>query len=109
MSDDIWDDPDMNVNGNFWAPKSIGDKVSGTIRKIGRGKDFNGNPCPELVIDEQTVTAGQFDLKKKLADLRPKVGDQISIEFSSEEKVDKGTMKVFTVEVGAAKPVESVV
>jgi len=81
MNDFPWEE----YSGDWITFAEIGDSVVGTLKDIHRGKDFNGNPCPELVIDTaegtKTVTAGQVRLKLALADARPQVSDKIAIVF----------------------------
>lgn len=110
---DIWDDPDMITPSNFVKFETIGDKVVGEVLAVQRAQDFNGQPCPQLIIrtdegEERTVTAGQAQLRAKLADPehgRPRPGDRIAIVFSRTEKVDKGTLKCFDVQVKRGGPV----
>jgi len=117
---DIWDDPDLITPSNFVKFENVGDKVVGEVLAVQRGNDFNGKPCPQIIVrtddgEERTVTAGQAQLRAKLADPehgRPRPGDRIAIVFTRTEKVDKGTLKHFDVQVkrGAgvvSAPVES--
>lgn len=83
----------------------FGDKVTGEILSIGVGKDFAGNPVPELVIDTEdgprTLTAGQAMLKSALAEKEPQVGDYLRVEYvkDGEKKPGKNPPKVFDVQV----------
>ena len=96
-------------NGDFVSFKEIGDQVVGVIKQIRTGKDFNGNPCPELILDvdgeEKTVTAGQVLLKAALAEKAPQVGDKVRIIYSGigEARPGKAPAKQFTVDVKADK------
>lgn len=93
--------------GDFVKFDNIGDQIVGTIKEVREGKDYNGNPCPELVLevsdegDEKTVTAGQALLKAALAEHAPSVGDRIRITYSgnSQGKPGRNPAKEFTVEV----------
>lgn len=95
------------TGGDFVKFDNIGDNVIGIIKEVREGKDFNGNPCPLLVLevsdagDEKTLTAGQVMLKAALAEKAPKVGDKVKITYSgvSEAKPGKAPAKVFTVDV----------
>lgn len=103
MSDtDIWDE--FTNTGDWITFTDVGDKAVGTVKAVRRGKDFNGNPCPELVIDvdgegEKTLTAGQVMLKAALAEKRPQPGDRIAIVYSGvgEAKPGKAPAKLFDV------------
>jgi hypothetical protein len=108
------DDPWADVpSGDYWKADTIGAQIGGTIVRVGLGTDFNGNPCPQLVIDtadgEKTVNAGQANLKAQVMalDPRPKAGDKIRITFSSTQKAAKGDLKVFTIEHKVAEPASS--
>lgn len=86
----------------------VGDKVVGQILAIRPGKDFNGQPCPELVLrtdeGDKTLTAGQKVLKALLADEQPQVGDRIAIVYSGigDAKPGKAPAKLFDVSVDRA-------
>jgi hypothetical protein len=94
-------------SGDYAKFNDQGDQVVGIIKEVREGKDFNGNPCPELVLEvdedgnELTVTAGQVMLKAALAEKAPSVGDKIRITYSGvgESKPGKAPPKLFTVDV----------
>jgi hypothetical protein len=97
--------------GDWITFDSVGDQIIGEIIAIRTGKDFNQNPCPELVIrtddgDEKTLTAGQVRLKSELAAQAPQVGDRIRIVYSGvgESKPGKAPAKLFDVAVRAKDP-----
>ena len=101
-------------NGDFISFKEVGDSVVGIIKVIRTAKDFNGNPCPELVLDvdgeEKTVTAGQVLLKAALAEKAPQVDDKIRIVYSGvgDAKPGRAPAKQFTVDVKTgSKPVQA--
>lgn len=109
MATDPWADV---PSGDYWKPVKVGDRIAGTIVGVGLGKDFDGQPCPQLVIDtkegHQTVTCGQANLKAKVMALapRPKGGDQIAITFSAEKPTGKGSpLKEFEVVHKVNEPV----
>ena len=92
--------------GDFVKFENVGDQVVGVVKEVREGKDFNGHPCPELVLEvedgeEKTVTAGQVRLKAELAEKRPQMGDKIRITYSGvgDAKPGKAPAKLFTVEV----------
>ncbi len=92
-------------NSDYISWDQPGDQTIGTIKEIREGTDFNGNKCPELILevnedgDEQTLTAGQAMLKQLLAEQRPQVGQKIRITYTGDERTDRGgTKKLFTLE-----------
>jgi len=104
MSADIWDE--FTATGDWITFTNVGDKAVGTVKAVRRGEDFNGKPCPELIIDvdgegEKTLTAGQVMLKSALAEKRPKAGDRIAITYSGvgDAKPGKAPAKLFDVAV----------
>lgn len=94
-------------SGQYARFDNPGDQVVGVIKEDREGSDYNGNPCPELVIEDDdgneiTVTAGQVMLKKALAEQRPGIGDKIRITYtgkSADAKPGRAPAKLFTVEV----------
>ncbi len=91
--------------GDWVTFDSVGDKVVGQVLAIRVGKDFNGQPCPELVLrtdeGDKTLTAGQKVLKARLAEEQPQVGDRIAVVYSGvgDAKPGKAPAKLFDVEV----------
>lgn len=109
MTDSIWDDPEIRPSGDFVSFTDKGDHVAGTITAIGRHTWPDGKVSPQIHLDTddgaKTVTAGQVQLKAKLAELRPGVGDRIRIELVDIEKREGGkTLKHFDVKVKAGEP-----
>jgi hypothetical protein len=95
-------------SGDFVKFTNVGDQIVGVIKEIREGKDFNGSPCPELILEtedgeEKTLTAGQVRLKALLAEKRPQVGDKVRITYSGVGAASPGKAppKEFTVEVKA--------
>jgi hypothetical protein len=93
-------------NGEYATFNEVGDQIVGVVKVIREGRDFNGNPCPELVLeledgDEKTVTAGQVMLKAALAEKAPKEGDRIRITYSGvgDARPGRAPAKLFTVDV----------
>jgi hypothetical protein len=105
MSGFDWND--FKQTGDWITFDEVGDQVIGVVTAVRSGKDFNGNPCPELVIDleddggEKTLTAGQVMLKKALAEAAPQVGDRIWIMYSGvgDAKPGRAPAKLFEVKV----------
>ncbi len=101
----VFDYDSYTGNSDYISWDQPGDQAIGTVKEIREGTDFNGNPCPELILevnedgDEQTLTAGQAMLKRLLAENRPQVGQKIRITYTGDERTERGgTMKVFTLE-----------
>lgn len=122
-----WEDIEV-PQGTFIGWGKIGQTVTGKVLSFSSegGTDFNGNPCPQLVVElaEQadnykdkgathetiaagelvTITAGLANLKRSLnaASLNP--GDLVKITFDDTYKTPSGEGKSFKVQVarGAA-------
>lgn len=107
-----WDE--FKNTGDYITFKDVGDVVVGTITAIRTGRDFNGNPCPELILDvngdERTLTAGQVMLKSALAEQAPQVGDKIRVEYSGigDARPGKAPAKLFNVAVKAGEQAQTV-
>jgi hypothetical protein len=107
QAQDFWSDPEMFDSGDYIKFDTVGDSVEGTITAIKRHRFDDGKVAPSLELNTpdgpKTLTAGQFRLKKELAELRPGVGDHIKVTYTQEEKLSGGkTLKHFTVIVGPA-------
>jgi hypothetical protein len=101
-------DYDRYAGGGDYAKfDNVGDAVIGVVKTVREGQDFNKNPCPELVLEQDdgeeiTVTAGQVMLKAELAEKRPQVGDKVRITYSgvsNDARPGRAPAKLFTVEV----------
>ena len=110
-----WDSPEASAamaGGDFVSFKEP-TTVVGTWLSIdfNGGTDFNGNVCPLAKIETddgeiRQITCGQANLRKKLFEARPETGDRVAIAWDgTTEKVDKGDMKIFTVEVKRSEQV----
>lgn len=105
MSDFDWNN--FKNTGEWITFNEVGDQVIGVVTAVRVGKDFNGNPCPELMIDldddggEKILTAGQKILQSKLAEWAPQVGDRIWIMYSGvgDARPGKAPAKLFDVKV----------
>lgn len=105
----IWDDPELRTGGDFVRFESVGDSVTGTITGITTHAFEPGKPVPQLFLStadgDRTLTASQVQLKALLVELRPEVGDVITVTHTKVEKRDGGkTLKHFDVKREAAKP-----
>lgn len=107
----VWDDPEIQVAGDYVKFEAVGDKVVGDVIAVSKHTFPDGKTAAKVVIrdddgTDRTLTAGQMKLAEKLIELRPAAGDRISIEFTSIEKRPGGkTMKHFDVKhtAGGAK------
>ena len=94
-------------SGDYVKFENPGDHVVGTIKSLQEGKDFNGNPCPLIILEvddegtEKTLTAGQVMLKAELAEKQPQEGDRVRITYTGpgEARPGKAPAKLFTVDV----------
>ena len=103
---DYWD-RFKTPSGTWVTFKEPGDQVIGRIIELREGKDFNKNPCPELVIDKGdgtsvVLTAGQKMLQIALMEKAPMVGDRIRIVYTGNgepRQAGQQAPKMFTVDV----------
>lgn len=109
----MWDKY-ANAGATYQKWVEVGDQVVGTIKIIREAKDYNGNPVPELVLEDGNggsliVQASQVMLLAELVAAAPAEGDRIRITYTGngEAKPGRTAPKLFTVEVKAGvKPVE---
>lgn len=116
MSDKFDWDPFKGGSGDFVKFETIGDEVVGTIvaiRKHTFDKDKGEVPLldiePKAGGDAVTLSIDKVDLRFKMADLEPQVGDLIAVKFTGTEKTPNGTKKVFAVKhkAGEVDPFDS--
>jgi len=109
----LWDDKEVVSSGNFVKFENPGDTVTGRITAMRKQVfESTGNVAAVLELTKDdgtdvTLTAGQVQLKNKLAEIRPEVGDKITVTFTQSERRDGGkTLKHFdvTVDRGAGAP-----
>lgn len=98
----IYDDPEIRVGGDFVTFENVGDSVTGTVLYVGKHTFADGKVAIKLILDtddgEKTLTAGQVQLSAKLREVRPDVGERVSIKFTNIEKRGGGkTLKHFDV------------
>lgn len=110
----IWDNPEIRTGGDYVKFDAEGDSVAGEITGITVHTFDDGKVVPKLFIEtadgERVLTAGQVQLKSKLAEMRPEVGDKIAVVLKTIEKRAGGkTLKHFDVQVkrGAASGVSA--
>ena len=105
---DIWDQ--LGPAGDYITFTNEGDTITGTITHVGIHTWEDGKQCPQLGLDvdgeSRVLTAGQVGLQIKLKELRPTVGDTLTVTFTGTEKRAGGkTLKKWDVKV--AKGTES--
>lgn len=94
-----------NDGGNYFKFKEVGDSVTGLIQSIVEGTDYSGNPVPVLELEtdegEISVTASQVMLRAELAEVRPEVGDEVTITFIDfgEAQPGRNPAKLFEIEI----------
>ena len=130
MSDIDWNNAE-NVEvptGRFVGWGKIGQTITGAVVTYADegAEDFNGKPCPLLVLELTEdvdnyrdkgatlerisagelvqITAGQVNLARRLRAASLKAGDVVRIVYSGTFKADKGDVKEYDVKVarGAA-------
>lgn len=100
----IWDDPEMRIANDYARFENIGDSVSGVVTSITAHRWDDGSVVPKVMLDtasgEIALTAGQVRLKAMLAELRPDIGDTLTVTLMNIEKRAGGkTLKHFDVDV----------
>lgn len=103
----IWDDPTIRPTSDYVRFENPGDSVHGEIISLGLHQFDDGKRAPKMIIatanGDITLTAGQQQLMAKLTELRPEVGDTITVTFTRSEKRAGGkTLKHFDVKVARA-------
>ena len=99
-----WDEPGIAIVSDYVKFENVGDTISGVIVDLGIQTWQDGSKSPKLTLrtadGDKVLTASQFQLKQKMAELRPEVGDSIKVTLEGVEKLQGGkTMKVFNVAV----------
>ncbi len=103
--------PHKGGSGDFVKFEQIGDSVTGTIVAI-REHTFDKDKGPVPLIDispraggeNVTLSVDKVDLRFKLAEAEPQVGDELRVKYSDTERTPNGTKKVFQVEHRRAVP-----
>lgn len=100
----IWDQINK-TNGEYVKFETPGDSVAGTIIDLGLHTFEDGKKVVKLTIrtdtgETTTLTAGQVQLAAKLGEVRPEVGDHLTVIYVRSEKRAGGkTLKHFDVKV----------
>lgn len=101
----VWDDPELQVGGDFVKLENVGDTVSGTIAVVRAHRFDDGKVAPQVLLttddgEEKTLTAGPVRLKTALAEQRPEAGDHITVTLTQlEPRAGGKTLKHFDVNV----------
>ena len=96
-------------SGRFKKWETGGDRVHGRVVERAVGKDLDGNPTPQLTVEDTEtgesiiVNGSQALLRNRLLELRPELGDVVTIELTGIEKQGTRTLKVFEVSVEPAE------
>lgn len=104
-----WDEPGIAVVSDYIKFEEVGDTVTGVIIDLGVQVWQDGSKSPKLTLrtatGDKVLTASQVQLKTKMAELRPEIGDTIKVTLDGVEKLNAGkTMKMFSVAVKKASP-----
>lgn len=99
-----WDEPGIAIVSDYIKFENIGDTVTGVIIDLGIQTWQDGSKSPKLTLrtadGDRVLTASQVQLKTKMAELRPEIGDTIKVTLEGVEKLNGGkTMKKFAVAV----------
>lgn len=102
----VWDDPDMRPPADDFVKLDVkGDKLSGVITNVRSHRFSDTDVAPQITFvddrsgEEKTWTAGQLQSKRKLAELRPEIGDWFSAELTDVEKRGTKTLKHIDIQV----------
>lgn len=117
-----WQDIDI-PQGTFIGWGEVGQTITGKVLSFAAegGSDFNGNPCPQVVLELTesadnykdkgttketldsgelvTLTCGQANLKRAIVAASLNTGDLVRIKFDDTYKTPSGTGKSFKVQV----------
>lgn len=104
MSSNYWDEPGIAINNDYVKFENVGDTVAGVIVDLGVQTWQDGSKAPKLTLrtadGDRILTASQVQLKQKLGELRPNVGDTIKVTLAGVDKLAGGkTLKKFDVAV----------
>ena len=122
MTEPQWEEVEVPRGAYIsWGDK-VGQHVTGRVLDFDEqgGTDFNGNPCPQVSIELTAAAAsinkqgqrtdypagelvvlncGQVGLKRAVRAASLGSGDLVKIELVNLVKVDKGTVKEFSIKV----------
>jgi hypothetical protein len=101
----FWDDEEVQaaVTSGQWVKfTNVGDVKEGVIAALDK-RVFDAGTAKERTaieityVDESVMTAGQVKLMQTLVELRPEVGDTLTVELAEIEKRGSKTLKHFIV------------
>jgi hypothetical protein len=99
----VWDDASLAPATSSYAKfVEVGDKVEGTIATLGKHTFPDGKACVQIEFvepDAPILTAGQVMLASALFQLRPEVGEKLSVELTAIVPRSGKTIKQFAVKV----------
>lgn len=87
---------------------TVGQQVTGTVTAIRTYEFEPGKPVPILDLEtddgDVSVSVDKVDLRRKIVEASPQVGDRVRITFVETVRRERGTLKVFDVQVRRAVP-----
>ena len=101
----FWDDEDVQAavtKGQWIKFTEIGDVKEGVVAKLDQrvfdaGTDKERSAIEITFEDESIATCGQMKLMEALLQLRPEIGDDLTIELADVEKRGNRTLKYWKV------------
>jgi len=107
----FWDDPEVEraaAAGSYHALKNEGDVAEGVIAELGmrtfdEGKANERQAIEITFADGSILTAGQVKLMGSLVEMRPDVGDYLTVELARIEARGAKTLKHFKITVSNAR------
>lgn len=108
IDDTNWDFDELATGGTYAKFEKIGDSYTGRIAAfdLEGGTDFNGDPCPQLVLETADgiikVSAGQANLRRQMTEYATRLipGHGARVTYSSDYETKHGTKgKEFTLGV----------
>jgi len=99
IDDTNWDFDELVTGGTYAKFETIGDSYTGRIAAfdLEGGTDFNGDPCPQLVLETEDgivkVSAGQAALRRRMTEYATRlvVGHGVRITYSGDYETKHGT------------------
>ena len=97
----FWDDEDVKKGataGSYHRFENVGDSAEGVVAALNKRVFDEGTAKERTAIeitfaDESKLTAGQVKLMQLLIELRPAVGDTLTVELADIEKRGSKTLK----------------
>ena len=110
MTSSVYDE--LGPTGEFITFANEGESITGTITSVGLHTWDDGKKSLQLGLEvdgeSRVLTAGPIGLQIKLQELRPGVGDTLTVTYLGSEKRAGGkTLKKWDVKVGAGAAKDS--